>query len=68
VLATIDIAVAWGWFEDAAVARRLLDRILAMLWKLPHFPQAYTRVGLIHAAMTIAALADARDGRARAWA
>jgi alpha,alpha-trehalase len=32
-----------------------------------NFPQAYTHVGLIHAAITIGELLDARDAKFRAW-
>jgi GH15 family glucan-1,4-alpha-glucosidase len=34
---------------------------------LGNFPQAYTHVGVIHAAITIGELREARDGHVRAW-
>lgn len=34
VKAALDAAEAWGWLADASASRALLDRVLAMLWRL----------------------------------
>jgi four helix bundle protein len=34
VRAALDLADAWGWSGDAAIARRALDRLLGLLWGL----------------------------------
>ena len=34
---------------------------------LGNFPQAYTHVGVIHTAVTLGELIEARDARFRAW-
>jgi four helix bundle protein len=36
VLAAVDAAIAWGWIDEAESAKQLLDRLLAMLWRLTH--------------------------------
>lgn len=36
VLTALDVADAWGYVVDHEVARQLLDRLLAMLWRLTH--------------------------------
>ena len=38
VRACLDVGVAWGWLDADRIerARELLDRVLAMLWRLTH--------------------------------
>jgi len=36
VKAALDVARAWGWIEDVREPRELLDRLLALLWRLTH--------------------------------
>ncbi len=72
------LALAGRLDEAIVVFRRLLgyanplglfsedvDPVTGQL--LGNFPQAYTHVGLVHAAMTISELLEAREGRVRAW-
>jgi len=35
----LDAAEGWGYLEQATEARALLDRLLALLWKLTHSPK-----------------------------
>ena len=36
VKAALELARAWGWLEDADRSRAVLDRLLALLWRLTH--------------------------------
>jgi len=36
VRATLDVAMAWGWLDGAEPQRHILDRLLALLWRLTH--------------------------------
>ena len=38
VKAALDAAEAWGWIAGCDAERALLDRLLAVLWKLTHAP------------------------------
>jgi four helix bundle protein len=44
VKAALDAAEAWGWIAEANEPRALLDRVLAMLWKLTH-SEAIAKLG-----------------------
>ena len=36
VLTALDVATAWGYVIEQDASRQLLDRLLAMLWRLTH--------------------------------
>ncbi|MBV8763034.1 MAG: four helix bundle protein [Deltaproteobacteria bacterium] len=36
VKGALAVAEAWGWIEQPAQARAILDRLLALLWRLTH--------------------------------
>jgi len=36
VKGALAVAEAWGWLDDPARARAILDRLLALLWRLTH--------------------------------
>ena len=36
----LTVAEAWGWVDDTAVPRAILDRLLALLWRLTRGPRS----------------------------
>jgi four helix bundle protein len=36
VKAALELARAWGWIDEAREPREILDRLLAILWRLTH--------------------------------
>jgi four helix bundle protein len=42
VKAALDAGVAWGWISADGSERLLLDRLLALMWKLTHSPALQT--------------------------
>lgn len=36
VKGALAVAEAWGWLDDPSRARAILDRLLALLWRLTH--------------------------------
>jgi hypothetical protein len=36
VKAALAVGVAWGWIDDAKQVLAILDRLLALLWRLTH--------------------------------
>jgi len=45
VKASLDVAEAWGWVCDTEAPRRILDRQLALLWRLTHGRMIKTHYG-----------------------
>ena len=45
VKASLDLAEAWGWVADTEAPRKILDRLLALLWRLTHGRFVKTRDG-----------------------
>lgn len=45
VKASLDVAEAWGWVADTTAPRKILDRLLALLWRLTHGHFVKTRHG-----------------------
>jgi len=43
VKAALDAAMSWGWLEPSAELLTLLDRVLALLWRLTHSPKLRAR-------------------------
>lgn len=36
VKAALEVACAWGWIDESSAPRQLLDRLLAIMWRLTH--------------------------------
>ena len=36
VKAALELARAWGWIDEAPAAQEILDRLLALIWRLTH--------------------------------
>ncbi len=36
VKAALAVATSWGWIDDAKLQLEILDRLLALLWRLAH--------------------------------
>jgi four helix bundle protein len=45
VKAALQVAASWGWIEDAKPQFEILDRLLALLWRLTHGKGRTTQSG-----------------------